>query len=369
VIFPYQEKELYMSFQAKILKSKSLAATFVGVAGLIAIVACTDQSAKAKPNLVVKDPPRPGVVAKINGEEITEEQLIGDDKLDFFDLKKREYDLKMERLNKLMEEKFIGADAKKAGMSTQDYINKKLTGGDIKISDKDYKKFVAEKHIPEAQINEQVKERINSYLKEMKKQEIVQNYIAKETKSNPVEVYFAKPKMQVQVDPGNAPMWGNKDAKVTVVEFSDFQCPVCSRAAETVTELKKKYNGKMKLYFVQFPLPMHKDARGAAEASLCVNDQGTDKFWKFHDLNFKAQDKLDAANLEKNAKDAGADVAKFKDCVASKKFADQVQKDIEYGEKVGVRSTPTFFVDGQLVSGAVPIENFSEIIDDDLAAK
>jgi hypothetical protein len=159
VIFPYQEKELYMSFQAKILKSKSLAVTFVSVVGLIVVAACTDQSAKAKPNLVVKDPPRPGVVAKINGDEITEEQLIGDDKLDFFDLKKREYDLKMERLNKLMEEKFIGADAKKAGMSTQDYINKKLTGGDIKISDKDYKKFVAEKHIPEAQINDQVKER------------------------------------------------------------------------------------------------------------------------------------------------------------------------------------------------------------------
>jgi protein-disulfide isomerase len=359
-------KGTLMSFQSRILKSKNLTVTLGAIVGLIIIAACTDQQAKAKPNIVVKDPPRPGVVAKINGEDITEEQLIGDDKLDFFDLKKREYDLKMERLNKLMEEKFIGAEAKKAGMSTQDYINKKISGGDIKISDKDYKKFVADKHIPEAQINDQVKERIYSYLKEMKKQELVQAYIAKATKNNPVEVYFAKPKMQVNVDPGNAPMWGDKDAKVTVVEFSDFQCPFCSRAAETVTELKKKYKGKIKLYFKMFPLPMHKDARPAAEAGLCVNDQGTDKFWKFHDIAFKSQDKLDAADLSKYAKEAGADQKKFDECVASGKFKDAVAQDMAYGEKVGVRSTPTFFINGQLVSGAVPIENFSEIIDDEL---
>jgi protein-disulfide isomerase len=356
-----------MSFQTRILKSKTGVLTLAGVAGLIVVAACTGEQAKAKANIVVKEAPKPGIVAKIDGQDITEEQLIGDDKLDFFDLKKREYDLKMERLNKLMEDVFIGADAKKAGMSQADYITKKIQGGDIKISDKDYKKFVADKHIPEAQINDQVKERIMSYLKEMKKQELVQNYIAKETKSNPVEVYFAKPKMQVNVDPGDAPLWGNKDAKVTIVEFSDFQCPFCSRANETVVELKKKYNGKIKMYFKQFPLPMHKDAKPAAEASMCVAEQGADKFWKWGDAVFKQQDKMDLPSLEKHAKDVGVDVKKYDDCVAAHKYADYVAKDTEYGNKVGVRSTPTFFINGQLVSGAVPIENFSEIIDDELS--
>jgi protein-disulfide isomerase len=112
---------------------------------------------------------------------------------------------------------------------------------------------------------------------------------------------------------------------------------------------------------------MHKDARPAAEAALCVNEQGSDKFWKFHDVAFKNQDKLDPASLEKFAKESGANVDKYKECVGAKKYSDAVQKDMEYGEKIGVKSTPTFFVNGQLVSGAVPIEQFSEIIDDELS--
>ena len=358
------------SFQSKYL-TLSLGSAFAAALTLMVVVSCSEQQAKAKPNIVFKQPaPAPGVVATINGQNVTEEQLIGDDRLDFFDLKKREYDLKMERLNKLMVEMILGADAKKAGMSTQDYIDKKVVGGEIKISPSDYKKFVAEKHIPEAQINDQVKERIMNYLKEMKKQDLVQNAIAKETKSSPVEVYFAKPKMQVNVDPGQgSPMWGKEGAKVTIVEFSDFQCPFCGRANDTVDQIQKKYSGKIKMYFRQFPLPMHKDARPTAEASLCVNEQGSDKFWKFNDIAFKNQDKLDAANLTKFAKQAGADEKKFSDCVAAKKFSAKVQEDMQYGEKIGVRSTPTFFINGQLVSGAVPIETFSEVIDDELSAK
>jgi protein-disulfide isomerase len=333
------------------------------------IAACSDQQAKAKPNIVHKEPTKAGVVAKIGDEEITEEQLVGEDKLDFFDLKKREYELKMDRLNKLMVDKLIGAEAKKAGLNTEDYINKNLIKGEIKISEKDYKKFVAEKKIPESQINPQIKERIMTYLQTQKKQDLVQDYIAKLTKSKPIEVYFTKPKMQVAVEVGSAPTWGKSNAAVTIVEFSDFQCPFCSRAAEIVSELKKKYGGKVKIAFKNFPLPMHKEARPASEASLCVNEQSSDKFWKFHDLLFKNQDKLDAANLEKLAKDSGANVDQFKACMSAGKFKAAVQQDLDYGEKIGVKSTPTFFVNGQLISGAVPIEQFSEIIDDELAAK
>ncbi len=338
----------------------------LSVALFMVVAACTDHQAKAKPNFVFKDAPKAGVVAKINGEEITEEALIGDDKLDFFDLKKREFELKMERLNKLVIEKLVGGDAKKANLSLDEYINKKIIGSDIKISDKEFKKFVAEKKIPESQLNPQIRERINSYLQTLKKQELVQAYVAKMTKGSPVEVYFSKPKMQVNVEVGNAPFHGKADAAVTVVVFSDFQCPFCSRGAETVTELKKKYGNKVKIAFRHFPLPMHKEARPASEASMCVNEQSTDKFWKFHDLAFKNQAKLDGPSLEKYAKDSGADAKKYTDCLASKKYADYVQKDLEYGEKIGVKSTPTFFVNGQLIAGAVPIENFAEIIDEEL---
>lgn len=355
-----QKRKRFVSF--------SLATTMSAALIFAAVTACTDKSAKAKPNLVVKDPPKAGLVAKIGDEEITEEALIGDDKLDFFDLKKREYELKMDRLNNLIQEKLVGAEAKKAGMSLDEYMDKKVVGGPIKISDADFKKFVAEKNIPESQLNPQIKERINNYLQMQKKQEKVQAYIAKLTKSQPVEVYFKKPKMEMNVEVGESPFAGDKNAKVKIIEFSDFQCPFCGRAADTVTALKKKYGNKVQIAFKHFPLPMHKEARPTSEASMCVNEQGADKFWKFHDIAFKNMDKLDNASLEKHAAAAGADVKKFKECYDAKKYADFVQKDMDYGEKLGVRSTPTFFINGQLVSGAVPIEQFSEIIDEELEA-
>ncbi len=336
---------------------------------VLVIVACSDQQAKAKPHFVYKDSPKPGVLAKIGGEEITEETLVGDDKLDFFELKKKEYELKMERLNKLLVDKLIGAEAKKAGMPLEEYMDKKVTQGEMKISDKDYNKFVKDKHIPDAQITPQIKERIQAYMKTQKKQEMVEAYVAKLTKNSPIEVYFAKPRMQVNVEVGNSPFFGKSNAPVTIVEFSDFQCPYCGKAAETVTEIKKKYGNKVKIAFKHFPLPMHKDAKPASEAAMCVNEQGTEKFWKFHDKLFKNQDKLDTASLEKFAKESGADTKKFDDCVGTKKFKMQVEKDLEYGEKIGVKSTPTFFVNGQLISGALPIDSFSEIIDEELTSK
>jgi protein-disulfide isomerase len=330
-------------------------------------VACTSGSAKAKINFLFKDAPSAGVVAKINGETITEEQLIGDAAVEMMQLKKQEYDLKIAQLNKMLVERLIGAEAKKANLATDAYIAKNVTKGEIKISDADYKKFVKEKNIPESNINDQVKERIFAYMKDQKKEEMIQAYIAKLTKSSPVEVYFTKPKMNIQVDVGQAPWTGGEKAKVTIVEFSDFQCPFCSKGAKVVSEIKKKYGNKVKIAFKHFPLPMHNDAGPASEASMCVNEQG--KFWKYHDVLFENQSKLTPADLEAHAKTAGADVKKFKECFDSKKYADFVKQDLAYGEKLGIRSTPTFVINGQLLSGALPLEQFSEIIDEELDAK
>ncbi|HTL11436.1 MAG TPA: DsbA family protein, partial [Bdellovibrionota bacterium] len=152
-------------------------------------------------------------------------------------------------------------------------------------------------------------------------------------------------------------------AKVTIVEYSDYQCPFCARAASTVEEIKKKYGDKVKLAFRNFPLPMHREARPAAEAAMCVFEQGAKNFWKFHTIVFEHQQALDDASLEKYAKDAGADDKKFKECYAAKKYSKQIEEDMAYGEKLGVRSTPTFFINGELVSGAVPIDQFAEVID------
>lgn len=333
------------------------------VALVVVVLACSDET-KAKPNFVQKT--QPHVVAKIGGEEITEEQLIGDDR-ELRDLAKKTYMYRMERLNKVYVDKILGAEAKKANLSLNDYIDKKVLGGKKPaIGDKEYKKFLQDRRIPESQVDAATKERIMSFMQGLKRFDLALAAAVKQGKGVESEVYFSRPKYVVNVDAGNGPSFGPKDAKITIVEFSDFQCPFCSRAAETVNQIKKKYGSKVRLVFRHYPLPSHPNARPAAEASLCVNEQSTDKFWAFHDLMFKNQDKLDAANLEKYAKDVGADVKKFGDCVSSKKFATAVNQDAEYGNSVGVAATPTFFINGEMLDGAQPIEAFSEIIDDAL---
>lgn len=347
----------------------TLATTLSTAAIFVIVAACSDQQAKAKPNIIMKDAPKAGVVGKIGGKEITEEELVGSDKLDFFEIEKRKYELSFDKFNRLMVERLIGEEAKKEKMTTDEFISKKIVKGEPKATEAELKKFIKDKHIPESQINPQIKERITAYLGTQKKQDLVQAYIAKLTKNDPAEFYIKKPRMNLNVEVGTGPVFGKEGAPVTIVEFSDFQCPFCTRAAETVAELKKKYGNKVRLAFRHFPLPMHKDAKPASEASMCVNEQSSDKFWKYHDLLFKNQDKLDAANLEKFAKDVGADTKKFAECVAAGKFKDAVEKDQAYGEKIGVKSTPTFFVNGQLIAGAVPIDQFAEIIEEEIANK
>jgi len=276
----------------------------------------------------------------------------------------------MERLNRVLEDKLIGEEAKKANMPLDQYIEKKVIGK-LTISDSEYKQFVKDRKIPDDQLKQhpEYKQRITQFLEGQKKQDKVQAYLAKLTKSSPVEVYFKKPELErVKVELSDVDaVKGKKGAKVTVVEFSDFQCPYCSRGADTVNELAKKYGNKIQIAFKHYPLPFHPQAKPASEMALCVKKQGgDDKFWKFHDVAFKNQEKLDNESLLKYAKDVGADQAKTKECFDKGEFKAQVEADMAYGNKIGVRSTPTFFVNGQLVAGALPIEQFSEMIDEEL---
>ena len=175
---------------------------------------------------------------------------------------------------------------------------------------------------------------------------------------------------RVQVAIGNSPVLGKKDAKIQVVAFSDFQCPYCSRGGEVAHELQKKYGSKLVVAFKHYPLPFHQQAIPASEMSECVKKIGGDeKFWKFHDITFKKQDKMDNESLLANVKETGVDQAKVKECFDKGEFKELVKADMDYGNKLGVRSTPTFFVNGQLVAGALPIEQFSEMVDEELAKK
>ncbi|MEW6055263.1 MAG: DsbA family protein [Bdellovibrionota bacterium] len=343
----------------------------VGMAAVAMVIAfaCTGNgNAKEKPKYTFKEGQGPaGAVASIDGKPVSEDELMGEEKLEFVEALRKIYDLRMSRIGRLLLERSYSEEAKKANLGLDEYVETKVLKGDAKISDSEYNKFVQEKKIPKEQLNPQLKERILTYMKAQKKQEELEKLIVSLSKKHKVEIYFAKPNVKVNIDIGQAPTFGGKDAKVKIVEFSDFQCPFCSRGANTVNELKKIYGNKIQVAFKHFPLPMHPQAKPASEASMCVNEQNTDKYWKYHDKLFANQDKLDNENLKKYAKEVGADMEKFNKCFEEKKYAKLVQDDLEYGSKLGVRSTPTFFINGRPVAGALPVENFREAIDEELA--
>jgi protein-disulfide isomerase len=173
-----------------------------------------------------------------------------------------------------------------------------------------------------------------------------------------------EPSGKVEIEVGGAPSKGPKNAKVTIVTFSDFQCPFCSRVNPTMEEIEKTYKGKVRIAFKHLPLPFHDNAQVAAEAALAAHAQG--KFWEMHDKLFANQGALDRASLETYAKDLGLNVAQFKAALDSGKYADYVKQDAALASRVGANGTPAFFINGKLLSGAQPFPAFKQMIDEAL---
>nr|AQS32414.1 hypothetical protein [uncultured archaeon] len=188
------------------------------------------------------------------------------------------------------------------------------------------------------------------------------------------------------VDEDDDPSIGPENARVVIVEFSDFECPYCGAAMGTHEELIKRFKsqdpeweaavpklkelakqGKIKFVYRDFPLGFHSNAQPAAEASECADEQG--KFWEYHDALFENQENLGNDLYLELAEKIGLSVSKFKTCVESGKYSQEVQADVSYASQIGVSGTPTFFVNGIKVTGAQPYNVFKQIIDAELAKK
>jgi len=169
------------------------------------------------------------------------------------------------------------------------------------------------------------------------------------------------------ISPEGEPLLGNPEVSLTMIEYTDFQCPFCARHANTTFfQIKKEYvdTGKLKIVFKNFPLPFYPFAQKAAEASECVLEQG--KFWQYKEILFKNQEALSIKDLKKYARDLGLDIEKFNDCLDSGKFEKEVKEDSDEGREAEVSGTPTFFVKGEKIVGAQPFSEFQKVIEEKL---
>ena len=180
---------------------------------------------------------------------------------------------------------------------------------------------------------------------------------------------FAEVMKKLTLD-GN-PSKGPKDAPVTIVEFSDFQCPYCSRAYTTLkTQVLAEYGDKVRLVYKKFPLSFHNWAELSGIAGECAYDQDEEAFWVLYSYYFDNQREITAENLKEKTlealKDTGVDIAKWTGCYDNKETADRVRDDMAEGQSVGVTGTPAFLINGRFLSGAQPFPRFKAIIDDEL---
>ncbi|MBI3334774.1 thioredoxin domain-containing protein [Candidatus Pacearchaeota archaeon] len=176
---------------------------------------------------------------------------------------------------------------------------------------------------------------------------------------------------RVEVEIGSSPVKGLRTAPVTIVEFTDYQCPFCGKHhSETYPQIIQEYvdTGKVLYVLKDYPLEFHPEAQKAAEAARCAQEQKGDAgYFKMHDKLFENQDSLSIENYKKWAREIGVPGVKFDECLDSGKYADEVQADLAYGQQLGVTGTPAFFIDGISVEGAQPYSVFKQVIDAELA--
>jgi len=168
-----------------------------------------------------------------------------------------------------------------------------------------------------------------------------------------------------KIDVADAPMTGNPSAKITLIEFADYECPHCKRFQPVLHQILDEFRNDVKLYFKNYPLPQHNNARLAAEAAVAAQKQG--KFWQFQDKLWEKSDDLTPAEIEKAAKEVGLDVSKFRQDLASEAVKARVQKDRADGTAAGIQATPTLYINGREYTDGRDSDSLREWIKDAIA--
>lgn len=328
------------------------------LAGL-AMPACAGQEqAAAKPS-------EPSAVAEIDGKPITmaelEESVAG--QLAQIDKQRRE--LLEQNLGRLIEEKLIEREALARGVTKEALSASEIAAKLQPVTDADVDAwYQANQARLGGRSKESIAPQIQQFLANERGTQARADFVSSLREKYKVRILLEPHRVEVGTD---GPSKGPADAPVTIVEFSEFECPFCARVNPTLDQVRATYGDKVRIVFRHLPLPMHANAAKAAEAAICAGDQG--KFWEMHDAMFADQRNLGVDALKTKAASIGLDSALFDECLDSGRHAAKVQADLAEGQKVGANGTPAFFINGRLLSGAQPFEAFKELIDDELSRK
>jgi protein-disulfide isomerase len=339
-------------------------------------VALSASLALALPALACNErnqPPAPAgfeskeVVARLDGTDITEGELETWIKDQLYEREMGDkaageiYEAKTRAIDELIAERILAQAAAKASQTPDEYL-KAQADALGPVTDAEVKTFFEQNkaRLPADATLETIGPRIKAHL-EAQRPETVR---IKLLEAAEVAVLIQPPRADVAA---TGPSKGPENAPVTVIEFSDYQCPFCKRAEPTIQAVLEKYPSQVRVVFRHLPLDgLHPRARAASIAAVCAENQG--KFWPYHDQLFANQTAMSDEDLDKYATAAGLDLAAFKTCRQSPEAAARVQADADAARAVGITGTPAFLINGILISGARPLEDFSKWIDQEIKA-
>lgn len=309
------------------------------------------------------------IVATVGAREITREELALRVRGELIEIENARYDVMERGLDELIDEVLLEQEAAARDLTADELFELEVANKvealneSDPIGPEDVERFYEEyKERLGGQPLDPLRRIIEQHLREQRRElRRVEFLEGLRTKAN-VVVRLRPPKVEVAAE---GPSRGPQDADVTIVEFSDFECPFCRSATETIEQLLEHYGEEVRLVFRHFPLPIHENAQRAAEAAVCANEGG--KFWEYHDLLFLNQDALAQEDLIGYAKEVGLEEAAFVSCLESGKATTVVEKDVSDAESAGVSGTPSFFINGRPLSGALPYDTLRDAIDDELA--
>jgi protein-disulfide isomerase len=270
------------------------------------------------------------------------------------------HEMRSDAIENMIHQRLLEQEAERQGKSTEALLQDEAAAR-AQVSDEDMRAFYERNKERVAAEFDEVAPQIRRHLERQAQGEAVGEYLAALRDERDVEVLLETPRLEVAA---TGPARGPEDAPVTIIEFSDYQCPYCRRVEPVVEQLLERYPEQVRLVYRHFPLEsIHPEARAAAEAAVCAEEQG--RFWELHEQLFTNED-MSAEALQGYAEQVGLDMDAFQACLEAPETKRRIETDLAAGREVGVTGTPAFFVNGIPLRGARPLADFVAVVEGEL---
>jgi protein-disulfide isomerase len=301
------------------------------------------------------------VIAEINGHPVTAGELEQKEASKLLQARYKFYVAQRDALQQYIDDEVLEVQAKKESL-TVDELVKRHVSVNVQEPTEDQLRFYYE-GVQTDEPYESARPNIIETVRQLRMKKARAAYVTALRAELGVVVELDQPSARVEA--GNAPRLGSDKAPVQIIEYADYECPYCQKVSPDLERLQQEFGGQVSLVYKDFPLPMHPLAAKAAEGARCANAQG--KFWEFHDFLFDTK-KLQVADMKAEARALKLDGDRFDRCLDKSEQFDDLKKDAQDAQRLGLQGTPSFFINGHFMSGAIGYNKLKETVVQELAA-